>query len=85
MRDSLSQSFNSEMNSYESMYTHREDRFLKEEGGRSEAEKLTSSQETSDSCQENGSTQSSSFTGSKMRNSMDLSKYNDLNLWLYHN
>jgi hypothetical protein len=85
MRDSLSQSFNSEVNSYDSLYMQREDHFQKEEGRRSEAEKLTNSQETNDSCQENGSTQSSSFTMSKMRNSMDLSKYNDLNLWLYQN
>lgn len=44
---------------------------------------MTNSQDTNDSCRDDTSTKSSSFNLSKARNSMDMSKYNDLNLWLY--
>ena len=68
---SLGHSFASEVNST-SLYSNQ-----------SESEKMTNSQDTNDSCRDDTSTKSSSFNLSKARNSMDMSKYNDLNLWLY--
>lgn len=44
---------------------------------------LEKSMISQDSFRENVSTQSTSFNTTKLRNSVDLNKYNDLNLWLY--